>query len=76
MGFLDFILPSNFQHVKVPKVFHSTVANAASLADVAAMSGASVGLDRDLNSVSVETKSALLSLAPGALAYVLFFVCT
>jgi type II secretory pathway component GspD/PulD (secretin) len=74
MGLLDFILPSNFEHVKVPKVFHSTVANAASLADVAGMSGASVALDRDLNSVSVET--SLLTLAPDALANVLFFVYT
>jgi hypothetical protein len=68
MGFLDFILPSNFEHIKVPKVFHSTVANAASLGDVAALSGASVSLDRDLNSVSVEMKRFSTTLAPIALA--------
>ena len=76
MSLLDFILPSNFEHVKVPKVFHSTVANATSLADVAAVSGATVVLDRDLNSVSVETKSSLLTLGPVALANILFFVYT
>lgn len=55
MGFLDFLLPSNFEHIKVPKAFQSTVASAASLADVAAMSGASVVLDRDLNSIQVQS---------------------
>jgi hypothetical protein len=70
MGFLDFILPSNFEHIKVPKVFHTKVANAAFLADVAALSGASVSLDRDLNSVSVQTKRSLTSLVTDALAIV------
>ena len=55
MGFLDFLLPSNFEHIKIPKAFHSTVASAASLADVAVVSGASVVLDRDLNSIQVQS---------------------
>lgn len=55
MGFLDFLLPSNFEHVKMPKAFQSTVASAASLADVSALSGASVVLDRDLNSIQVQS---------------------
>lgn len=55
MGFLDFLLPSNFAHVKMPKAFQSTVASAASLADVSALSGASVVLDRDLNSIQIQS---------------------
>jgi len=55
MGFLDFLLPSNFEHIKMPKAFQSTVASAASLADVAAVSGSSVVLDRDLNSIQVQS---------------------
>ena len=55
MGLLDFLLPSQFEHVKIPKVFQSNVANAASLADVSALSGASVVLDRDLNSIQIQS---------------------
>lgn len=55
MDYLAFLLPSNFQHIKMPKAFQSTVASAASLADTAAVSGASVVLDRDLNSILVQS---------------------
>lgn len=58
MGFLDFLLPSNFKHIKMPKAFQSTVASAASLADVSALSGASVVLDRDLNSIQVQSSDS------------------
>ena len=57
MDFLDFLLPSNFEHIKMPKAFQSTVASAASLADTAAVSGASVVLDRDLNSILVQSSN-------------------
>eukprot|EP00566_Odontella_aurita_P003877 CAMPEP_0113591436 /NCGR_PEP_ID=MMETSP0015_2-20120614/37269_1 /TAXON_ID=2838 /ORGANISM="Odontella" /LENGTH=1296 /DNA_ID=CAMNT_0000497819 /DNA_START=165 /DNA_END=4055 /DNA_ORIENTATION=- /assembly_acc=CAM_ASM_000160 len=55
MGFLDFLLPSEFDKVKVAKPLMKAMSDPAELAKIAADSGASVCLDRDLSSVLVRS---------------------
>lgn len=47
-GFLDFVLSSSLEHVKVEKSLMNLVADAGALADIASNSGASISVDRDL----------------------------
>jgi transcription antitermination factor NusA-like protein len=53
--FIDFLLPSDFAHLKISKTLHSTVGDASVLADVAAVSGATVIFDRDTSSIEVQS---------------------
>lgn len=57
MGFLDFLLPSEFDKIKVAKPLMRAMAEPAELAKIAADSGASVYLDRDLSSVIVRSSN-------------------
>ena len=58
VGFLEFLLPSDFARLEVSKPLHTTVGEAAALAEVAAISGASVFLDRDLSSILIQSHDA------------------
>lgn len=53
--FLHFLLPDDFVTLPVTKPVQLTVGDAASLADVAATSGASLLLDRDLSAIMIQS---------------------
>ena len=53
--FIDFLLPAEFKHLKISKPLHSTIGEASVLADVAAVSGATVTFDRDTSSIEVQS---------------------
>ena len=53
--FIDFLLPSDFAHLKISKPLHATVGDASVLADVAAVSGATVIFDRDTSCIEVQS---------------------
>eukprot|EP00542_Grammatophora_oceanica_P019577 CAMPEP_0194038232 /NCGR_PEP_ID=MMETSP0009_2-20130614/10484_1 /TAXON_ID=210454 /ORGANISM="Grammatophora oceanica, Strain CCMP 410" /LENGTH=1201 /DNA_ID=CAMNT_0038680669 /DNA_START=46 /DNA_END=3651 /DNA_ORIENTATION=- len=55
VGFLEFLLPSDFARLAIAKPLQSTVADAGSLGDVSATSGANVTLDRDLNMIQIQS---------------------
>jgi len=58
VGFLDFLLPDDFERLKISKPLHATVGEASVLADTAAVSGATVILDRDLSSIQVQSSDS------------------
>jgi rRNA processing protein Krr1/Pno1 len=53
--FLDFLLPDDFARLEVSRPVQVTVGDAASLADIAAISGATAHLDRDLSSILIQS---------------------
>jgi len=55
MGNLESLLPSQFSKIKMPKPLVQTVGKAEELAEIAAESGCMVDLDRDTNSVIVQS---------------------
>lgn len=56
MHFLDFMFPHQFQTVKVHKTLFKSMGDAGRLAEIAAATGSSVCLDRDLISVLVRSE--------------------
>lgn len=58
VGFLEFLLPKNFARLPLSKPLHTTVGESAALAEIAAVSGASVGLDRDLSCIQVQSSDS------------------
>mmetsp|Transcript_16817 Transcript_16817/g.48312 ORF Transcript_16817/g.48312 Transcript_16817/m.48312 type:complete len:1261 (+) Transcript_16817:43-3825(+) len=56
--FLEFVLSSSMERVKVEKPFMKTMADAEGLADIAAASGASISLDRDLSFVIIQSSDS------------------
>jgi len=56
--FIDFLLPADFAHLKISKPLYSTVGDASVLADIAAVSGATVTLDRDTSSIEVQSSDS------------------
>mmetsp|Transcript_24816 Transcript_24816/g.54113 ORF Transcript_24816/g.54113 Transcript_24816/m.54113 type:complete len:1287 (+) Transcript_24816:129-3989(+) len=57
LGFLDFILPSQLERIKVSRPLIKSVCDPECLAKIGADSGASVILDRDLSSVVVRSSN-------------------
>jgi polyribonucleotide nucleotidyltransferase len=55
VGFLDFLLPSNFARIKIPKPLHNAVGRQAALAEVSALTGAMIYLDRDLSAIQIQS---------------------
>jgi rRNA processing protein Krr1/Pno1 len=53
--FIEFLLPASFVRLKVSKPLHATVGEASALADLAASSGATITLDRDVNSIFIQS---------------------
>lgn len=57
LGFLDFVLPSQLERIKVPRPLIKSVCDPECLAKIGADSGASVILDRDLSIVVVRSSN-------------------
>jgi len=55
LDFLAFLVPGEFDKVKLPKALHATVGQAATLIDAAATTGASIALDRDLSMILIQS---------------------
>lgn len=55
VGFLEFLIPADFARLDISKPLHATVGDTAALAEVAAVSGASVYLDRDLSAILIQS---------------------
>jgi len=55
LDFLAFLVPGEFSRVKLPTAMHSTVGKTEILMDIAATTGASLTLDRDLNMIIVQS---------------------
>lgn len=55
VGFLEFLIPADFARLEISKPLHATVGDAAALAEVSAVSGASVYLDRDLSAILIQS---------------------
>lgn len=55
LDFLAFLVPGEFSKVKLPKAMHGTVGKTSALIDVAAITGATVSLDRDLSMIIVQS---------------------
>ena len=53
--FLQFLLPNDFVRLPLLKPLHSTIGEAGALGEIAAMSGATVYLDRDLECIHIQT---------------------
>lgn len=58
VGFLEFLIPADFARLEVSKPLHTTVGDPAALAEVAAISGANVFLDRDLSAILIQSADA------------------
>ncbi|KAL7520238.1 hypothetical protein ACHAWX_004971 [Stephanocyclus meneghinianus] len=57
IGFLDFLLPKQFQTVKVHKTLFKSMGDPEKLAEIAAATGAFIYLDRDLVSIIIRSES-------------------
>jgi len=53
--FLDFLLPDDFARLEVSRPVQLTIGDASSLADIAAISGATLLLDRDLSAILIQS---------------------
>ena len=60
LGFLDFILPSEIAKFKVSRHLLNLMGNATELAKIAAESGASISLDRDISAILVRSAQSEL----------------
>jgi rRNA processing protein Krr1/Pno1 len=58
VGFLEFLIPADFARISLIKPLHTTVGDPAALAEVSAISGANVFLDRDLSALIVQSSNA------------------
>lgn len=54
-GFLDFVLSSSMEYVKVEKSLMKSMADASALADITSTSGASISVDRDLSFIVIRS---------------------
>jgi rRNA processing protein Krr1/Pno1 len=55
VGFLEFLIPADFARIGLIKPLHTSVGDPAALAEISAISGANVFLDRDISAILVQS---------------------